>query len=40
MKQNKMKENAMKSLEHITYDSKREINILDALDQLKSLNRR
>lgn len=40
MKQNEMKEDAMKSLEHRTYDSKREMDILDALDQVKSLNRR
>ena len=35
-----MKEDAMKSLEHRTYDSKREMDILDALDQVKNLNRR
>jgi hypothetical protein len=40
MKQNEMKEDAMKSLEHRTYDSKREMDILDALDQVKNLNRR
>jgi hypothetical protein len=40
MKQNEMKEDAMKSLEHRTYDSKREMDILDALDQVKMLNRR
>jgi hypothetical protein len=40
VKQSEMKEDAMKSLEHRTYDSKREIDILDALDQVKSLNRR
>ena len=40
VKQNEMKEDAMKSLEHRTYDSKREIDILDALDQVRNLNRR
>lgn len=39
MKQNEMKEDAMKSLEHRTHDSKREMDILDALDQVKSSNR-
>jgi hypothetical protein len=40
VKQSEMKEDAMKSLEHRTYDSKREMDILDALDQVKNLNRR
>ena len=40
IKQSEMKEDAMKSLEHRTYDSKREMDILDALDQVKTLNRR
>jgi hypothetical protein len=40
IKQSEMKDDAMKSLEHRTYDSKREMDILDALDQVKSLNRR
>jgi len=40
MRKNEMKEDAMKSLEHRTYDSKREMDILDALDQVKNLNRR
>jgi hypothetical protein len=40
MKKIEMKEDAMKSLEHRTYDSKREMDILDALDQVKNLNRR
>jgi hypothetical protein len=40
MKQSEMKEDAMKSLEYRTYDSKREMDILDALDQVKTLNRR
>jgi hypothetical protein len=40
IKQSEMKEDAMKSLEHRTYDSKREMDILDALDQVKNLNRR
>ena len=40
MKKTEMKEDAMKSLEHRTYDSKREMDILDALDQVKNLNRR
>jgi hypothetical protein len=40
LKKNEMKEDAMKSLEHRTFDSKREMDILDALDQMKSLNRR
>jgi hypothetical protein len=40
IKQNEMKEDAMKSLEHRTYDSKREMDILDALDQTRNLNRR
>jgi len=40
IKQSEMKEDAMKSLEYRTYDSKRELDILDALDQVKNLNRR
>jgi hypothetical protein len=40
VKKSEMKEDAMKSLEHRTYDSKREMDILDALDQVKTLNRR
>lgn len=40
LKKNEMKEDAMKSLEHRTFDSKREMDILDALDQVKNLNRR
>lgn len=40
LKKQEMKEDAMKSLEHRTYDSKREMDILDALDQVKALNRR
>ena len=40
VKQIEMKEDAMKSLEHRTYDSKREMDILESLDQVKNLNRR
>jgi hypothetical protein len=40
VKQTEMKEDAMKSLEHRTYDSKREMDILESLDQVKNLNRR
>lgn len=40
LKKSEMKEDAMKSLEHRTYDSKREMDILDTLDQVKTLNRR
>ena len=40
MKKQEMKEDVMKSLEYRTYDSKREMDILDAMDQVKTLNRR
>jgi hypothetical protein len=40
LKQSEMKEDAMKSLEHRTYDSKREMDILDSLDQVRNLNKR
>jgi hypothetical protein len=40
VKQSEMKEDAMKSLEHRTHDSKREMDIQEALDQVKMLNRR
>lgn len=32
--------NAMKSLENKTFDSKREMEILDAIDNIKHLNKR
>ena len=35
-----MKDDAMKNLEYRTYDSKREMDILEATDQVKELNRR
>jgi hypothetical protein len=35
-----MKEDAMKNLEYRTYDSKREMDILEATDKVKELNRR
>ena len=34
------KEDAMKKLEHKTYDSKREMEILDALEEVRLLNKR
>ena len=34
-----MKEDVMKSLEYRTYDSKREMDILDSIDQVKNLNK-
>jgi hypothetical protein len=40
MKENEEEGNAMKFLENITFDSKRELDILDALDEIKHLNRR
>ena len=40
VRQSEMKEDAMKSLEHRTYDSRREMDILESLDQVKNLNRR
>lgn len=40
LKRQEMKEDVMKSLEYRTYDSKREMDILDAMDQVKTLNRR
>lgn len=40
MKENEEEGNAMKFLENITFDSKRELEILDALDEIKHLNRR
>jgi len=40
MKKNEMKEDAMKSLEYRTEASRREMDILDAVDQVKNLNRR
>ncbi len=39
-KKNEMKEDAMKNLEYRTYDSKREMDILEATDKVKELNRR
>ena len=35
-----MKDDAMKNLEYRTYDSKREMDILEATDKVKELNRR
>ncbi len=40
VKKSEMKEDAMRSLEYRTYDSKREMDILDAIDQTKNINRR
>ena len=38
-KKQEMKEDVMKSLEYRTYDSKREMDILDSIDQVKNLNK-
>jgi hypothetical protein len=40
LKKQEMKEDVMKSLEYRTYDSKREMDILDAMDQVKNINKR
>jgi len=39
-KKSEMKDDAMKNLEYRTYDSKREMDILEATDKVKELNRR
>jgi len=39
-KKNEMKGDPMKNLEYRTYDSKREMDILEATDKIKELNRR
>ena len=39
-KKKEMKEDAMKNLEYRTYDSKREMEILEATDKVKELNKR
>jgi hypothetical protein len=39
-KKKEMKDDAMKNLEYRTYDSKREMDILEATDKVKELNRR
>ena len=39
VKKQEMKEDVMKSLEYRTYDSKREMDILDSIDQVKNLNK-
>ena len=39
-KKTEMKDDAMKNLEYRTYDSKREMDILEATDKVKELNRR
>ena len=39
-KKMEMKDDAMKNLEYRTYDSKRELDILEATDKVKELNRR
>lgn len=40
LKENEEEGNAMKFLENKTYDSKREMDILDALDEIKHLNKK
>jgi len=40
LKKQEMKEDVMKSLEYRTYDSKREMEILEAMDKVKNINKR